>query len=343
MKIKQQGFTLIELAISLVIIGLIISVALSVSTTQLQLVRISETKKKEEAIKNSLISFIEHNNRLPCPAQGNLPTTDPNYGREVKSGAAPFCTIPNDATNTVVTGIVPWISLGITDDTATDGYYNRFTYQVVLTATTATPNYTPVAGNYTISAIQNGSSITMMLAGTVIKAVAVLVSHGANGYGAYLPSGAQLATAGAGPNELKNAGHTINFVMQDFSSATGNTFDDVIMPISVSDLLTPLITNGIIDSYNSVLNKSINVMLSAPMAGSAPYYSSTPAPGTFNITTSPSTTLDPWGNYLKSSTPLSLTCAGTGKVILNNIDPNTGTFITITKNQWLPVLMALGC
>ena len=66
----------------LVIAGLIAGGALQAWTAQLISSRIASTKTGEQTIKTALISFIERNNRLPCPAVATLLATDANYGRD---------------------------------------------------------------------------------------------------------------------------------------------------------------------------------------------------------------------------------------------------------------------
>ena len=112
----QFGFTLIEIAIVLVIGGLLLSAILGVVSAQRTNVGISATKAKEEAIKTAFISFVSRNQRLPCPAVANLVPTNPGYGVEAPNpGSCDGTTNFGGVPNTVFRGIVPWVSLGLSD------------------------------------------------------------------------------------------------------------------------------------------------------------------------------------------------------------------------------------
>ena len=69
---QQSGFTLVELAVVVFLVGLLASLGLSALNAQLASSRISDTKKKQEIIKDALISYLGRNKRLPCPATDNM-------------------------------------------------------------------------------------------------------------------------------------------------------------------------------------------------------------------------------------------------------------------------------
>lgn len=282
-KIRQNGFTLVEMAIVIVIIGLLLTTALGFATSLRQSSALSATLTREQAIKNALISFIAQNNRLPCPAPSTLPlppTPAPIPGVEDTPGNSPATACPNsNPTNSntvgvkVVTGIVPWVSLGLTDDAGTDGYYNRFTYQVVQSATynnltsqtvsgikgdisvhlttpampAATQGPAPT-GNQVNYCIPTGSTSTY----NSCAAVAIIVSHGSNGTGGYTRSG--VATpAPVGSDEQENSDFNAKFVMKDASNSATNPFDDIVLPLNANDLISPLTLNGSLQSANAVI------------------------------------------------------------------------------------------
>src|SRR5919109_828104 len=69
---SQDGFTLLELAIVLVIVGLIAVGALKAASALRENVGISETSKRLDTLVMALQTFLMKNNRLPCPADPNL-------------------------------------------------------------------------------------------------------------------------------------------------------------------------------------------------------------------------------------------------------------------------------
>ena len=146
-------------------------------------------------------------------------------------------------------------------------------------------------------------------------AVAVVLSHGKNGFGAYTPGGGQIPTASAGPDELANTDNDSKFVRKDFSDAAGNAFDDVVLALTPSDLLTPLTQNGSLKDYRATLNASFDAFRGAIVAYAVTNRSG--SPGTYQYPLPPnlaaisipaSMANDPWGtaiSYTRVTTPIS--------------------------------------
>jgi prepilin-type N-terminal cleavage/methylation domain-containing protein len=143
-KIKIQrhtGFTLVELAIVLLIIGILMSAGLSLATVKRAAAQRDATQTNQLAIKQALINFLGKNQRLPCPA------TATSAGLEVV--VLPVSTTtPCNATNSNF-GLVPYQTLGLDRSTALDGWENFITYVVspvppvattALLPTTTAPN-----------------------------------------------------------------------------------------------------------------------------------------------------------------------------------------------------------
>lgn len=90
LRYPEQGFTLIELAVVLVIIALIGGGLLNAWANQLVQQRINFTKANAETIKTALVNFISRNNRLPCPAiAGLLPSNPPTAKRPPPQAPVP--------------------------------------------------------------------------------------------------------------------------------------------------------------------------------------------------------------------------------------------------------------
>lgn len=77
---KAQGFTLIELAIVLLIFGIIITPILGIINLYEKKKRVEDTNTRIEQIYNTIATFTT---RYPCPSNRALPQGDPNYGLEV--------------------------------------------------------------------------------------------------------------------------------------------------------------------------------------------------------------------------------------------------------------------
>lgn len=247
---RSPGFTLIEMALVLTIAGLIVTSLVSLFVTQVANNQISSTRGREDAIKTALITFISRNNRLPCPAVPTLLPTDPNYGKESPT--------PGTCTGTAVggfplaIGIVPWIDLGLSNDAGQDAYNQRFTYAVSLLATNL--NRDTVAGMAGVINMYKTTPATVanQINANNLAAVAI-ISHGKNGFGAYLPSGSR-APLPTGANEQENTNADVNFVQADYSENATNPFDDIVAWLTPADLLSPLAKDGAIPSARSVTN-----------------------------------------------------------------------------------------
>src|SRR5258708_7516387 len=81
-RISQQGFTLLELSIVLLIMSVMAAGLMTVMAQNARNERIDELNKKMDAIENALIAFRRANNRLPCPADGTTLITAANFGVE---------------------------------------------------------------------------------------------------------------------------------------------------------------------------------------------------------------------------------------------------------------------
>jgi prepilin-type N-terminal cleavage/methylation domain-containing protein len=314
MNSSQKGFSLVELAIVLVIIGLLLGAALGVGNAQLQAARISSTKQKQEAVKLSLINFISRNNRLPCPAIAGLAVNAVGYGVEAANQGVCTGTVINGL---VSSGVVPWRSLGLADETADDGYYHRLTFAVTLTATNT--NQKTISGlrgsmsihTNTVTALgaapvgnQSNDCTPVGTTYNPCSAVATLVSHGNNGFGAFNKDGAQ-ATAPTGLDETENADNDNAFVIKEYSDAVANPYDDMVMAMTAADLLTPLTSHGTLKDYQAIISDDLSNYESAVIARSIATRTGSSGSYQYDLPlNAPINKIDPWGNnylYTKKS------------------------------------------
>ncbi|MBU0991964.1 MAG: LamG domain-containing protein [Proteobacteria bacterium] len=128
---SMQGFSLVEMAVVMVIIGIIISI---MATTMPSVIQTGKIKKAEAIIDNvdrSLEAYIVIKGRCPCPDTDLKPNSalDPNvdpYGFENRDDGG--TEDPSDDTCDSYSGYLPFKSIGITS--AEDNWRNRIRYAV---------------------------------------------------------------------------------------------------------------------------------------------------------------------------------------------------------------------
>jgi prepilin-type N-terminal cleavage/methylation domain-containing protein len=214
-----NGFTLVELAVVLAIFALLLSIMVIPLSTQIDQQRTAETERQLAAVQEALLGFAIANGRLPCPANGTLATGAAGAGLENKPGA----------TCGAAEGVLPWVALGVPE---LDAWGARLTYRVA-------PDFAdnPAAGAFASFLITESGNIVVTDGSTNMATglAAVVVSHGKNGLGAFLPDGTQIP--GASGNELENANDTVTFVSQ----IPGPSFDDLVVWVSPNILKSRLV------------------------------------------------------------------------------------------------------
>ncbi len=178
---RHSGFTLIELAVVLVIVGVLAGSFLSTLGGRIDTTRRAETTDDLEVIKQALYGYAMSQPfpALPCPdLRSFLDVTAPNLPNDGLADIDPAD--PTACDNNVYVGNLPWQTLGLG---FSDAWNNRYTYWV-------SPSYMNTNG-FTLAtdAIVAGTASTIQTrSGTFVNdlstnAIAVMTSHGKNGYG----------------------------------------------------------------------------------------------------------------------------------------------------------------
>lgn len=232
-----EGFTLIELAVVLVIVGLLLSGTFLALGAQSELRARSETQRTLELARDALIGFAVRYGRLPCPAAAG--SSGLEYNWDAATGA---CGIGD--------GLAPATTLGLAPIDASgallDGWGNPVRYAVTAAGSdSATGCPPPVANVYTqANALRNlgfvciKPDLRICLDRTCpdpkFDAPAVLYSLGRNG---------REAPGGVGPNEQENADGDKIFVARETTRAAqgGEEFDDIVVWLSPHVLYARLI------------------------------------------------------------------------------------------------------
>lgn len=242
---SYRGFTLVEMAMVLMIVGLLLGGLIPTLTAQMESQRISETRKQLDEIQQALIGYAIINGRLPCPANPAIATGQANAGVEAVTGTA-CSTVANNA----ATGVLPWATLGVDE---TDAWGNRYTYRVTAIFADAISTNTfgsscpgGTAATQSSFALCSSGNLSVRSAATggtnvAIDVPAVIISHGKNGAGAYTQQGTQLP-AGSNDDEQENSDGSADNYYVSHTPTSG--FDDEIVWLSTNILLHRMVTAG---------------------------------------------------------------------------------------------------
>jgi prepilin-type N-terminal cleavage/methylation domain-containing protein len=221
----SPGFSLVELTIVLVIVGLLTSGLLLGIAAQRNAAETSEARRQLDNIREALLGYAMANGRLPCPAPATVPTGDASAG----VAAPPPCD------NAAQHGVLPWVTLGLPE---TDPWGNRHTYTASSAFTAAKP--AEALASFTLSSTGNVNvKDSASSSGNIASELpAVVVSHGSQSSGAYQTTGARLP--GASGDEAENADADLTFVAHTPSAS----FDDLLIWISPSVLKAKMVAAG---------------------------------------------------------------------------------------------------
>lgn len=128
---EQAGFTLTELAMVLVIIALLFVFIMPTSTALLNTGKRELTRQRLKTIDAAFINYVTVNRRLPCPAVGTVAAgaAGTEELRYVTGDVIPAGFAIGDCKNNQVSGIVPYIAIGLTEADIIDGWDRRITYR----------------------------------------------------------------------------------------------------------------------------------------------------------------------------------------------------------------------
>ncbi|MBL8642502.1 MAG: prepilin-type N-terminal cleavage/methylation domain-containing protein [Rhodospirillaceae bacterium] len=216
----RRGFTLIEIAIVLVVIGLIVSGGLLAVSPVLQSAKITETRQKMATIESALLGYVIANGCLPCPAARNIGGTITgiaNDGSDYTTACGSDGTCLGATNN--ASGLVPWVTLGISENDATDGWGRLFSYGADSTLTNSSTDVQRTSGTFPTftSNIQMNSTGGTNLGYTAIAYV--IVSHGLDGsFGETFQAQALADKYGSAANSGQNENGD-----SDLTFVTGNT------------------------------------------------------------------------------------------------------------------------
>jgi prepilin-type N-terminal cleavage/methylation domain-containing protein len=250
---RESGFSLIELAVVLIILSVLLAIGLSALNAQITKQAYEETFARRDIIKQSMITYLRLNKRLPCPsnpAQNGLEAVD--AGGNCNAGVVAVDNF----------GIIPWRTLGLDPEVALDGWDSYFSYMVSDAAGQNWTANTGITAGTSGALIRRTTDVTAPPATLDTAGFAVaLISHGPNalgGFTAALTPGVPAVNA----EETMNAGDTADTFREDVPTPT---FDDIVLSLTADELRSQLIQDGVIEDPNketrAAVDKQVNELL----------------------------------------------------------------------------------
>jgi prepilin-type N-terminal cleavage/methylation domain-containing protein len=208
---RAKGFTLVEMAVVLVILGLLTSAFLAPLSVQRDIKDYSVVRNDLEQMKEAIYGFAVVNGHLPCPDTNN-------------DGLADACA--NINSNATSGGGVPWATLGLENS---DPWGRSYQYRV-------NNAFTDVNG-FNLDTIGTGTGIIRIcIVSTCTTTQAnnvpvVIYSLGKNG--GILPPGSA--------DEIENIDGDRDFVNRDFAQGG---YDDIVVWVSINVLMNKMVSAG---------------------------------------------------------------------------------------------------
>ncbi|HZP88337.1 MAG TPA: type II secretion system protein [Burkholderiales bacterium] len=223
---RHEGFSLIEVAIVILVMTLVLGSLLTPLNAQLERRQIDETQRALEDIREALLGFAMANGRLPRPAQSAADGTERSAN----------CTTHQDCT-----GFVPWVILGTA---RADAWGKLIRYSV-------SPGLAQTGAPIALASSGTKRIRTRDPLGAPILAdnvAAVLISHGARAWGhtidgVDIPDGSS-TNVDEDANATQYGRTTDPFyarTMSQLVSSPGGEFDDLVVWIPQPLLLSRLV------------------------------------------------------------------------------------------------------
>ncbi|MBY0280880.1 MAG: prepilin-type N-terminal cleavage/methylation domain-containing protein [Alphaproteobacteria bacterium] len=235
---KLSGFSLIEVAMVLCIIGILSGIGIPALNNFLKFQKIRKTEDHMEQIFQSLTSYVLVNKRLPCPSKPGVSASENGISES------------NCLFSETFIGLVPYRTLGIPEKTAKDSYHNWITFAVNPSLTdsaikSVNASYDSDSPNTVFCEVEKGH-IDLKVTNSEKQSVldpessndliaVLLISHGTSGGGSFKSNGDRKETTS--PDKTINADATPNFVDRRLSLAKENFFDDTVKWITRDNLM----------------------------------------------------------------------------------------------------------
>lgn len=236
----EQGFSLIELAVLLIIAGLLVAGVMHYLRVKTAQQKIHATSSAVFSITDGLSRFLSENGFYPCPARRDAGQGGANYGIAgncadtsvpVGSCANGYCVVasPSVPGARIRVGVIPGRTLNLGMEDILDAQNNQFTYAV--TETQATPAYAEGNGAIRLLNAQRvvGPGNVVSYTPFIENVDIVFFSHGDDQAGAFNAAGNSTGIACTGARtDVENCDGDGTFTSQYYamSPAATGPYDD---------------------------------------------------------------------------------------------------------------------
>lgn len=253
MNSRAHGFTLIEMAVAVLVLVLLLGSIVVPLTTQVEQRKVSDTRRLLEEARDALTGFAAANGRLPCPASA------------ASNGAESFAaggSASNGNCSNFFDGFLPAVALGFTPTDsqgyAVDGWgiiQNRIRYAVSNQTVNSVTNPLTRTGGMSSAGMTNLAAAQFLyvcnsgIGVTAGSNCGTAVTLASNALAVIYSVGPNAATGGTSAHEAENPnpnGGSADriFVSRDWSGVAGSEFDDIVTWIGTSPLFNRLIAAG---------------------------------------------------------------------------------------------------
>jgi prepilin-type N-terminal cleavage/methylation domain-containing protein len=228
---KIKGFTLLEIAVVLLIIGLVAGGLLGPLTSQINQRKVDDTQRLLEQSSSALLGYASAKGYLPCPAVLVI------NGEEGPRNSSGICSN--------LQGFLPWVTLGTAKS---DSWGRLFRYSVasVFANSINKPTLSLSLSPTNTFTIRSASTPSINNLATLVPIV--ILSHGANGNGATLENGMALGNPSKSnideQTNFANSNIFISRVATEKTTAPGGEFDDIVIWIPTSILFNRMVAAG---------------------------------------------------------------------------------------------------
>jgi prepilin-type N-terminal cleavage/methylation domain-containing protein len=232
---SSRGFTLVELAIVLLIVGLLLGSLVSPLSAQLDQRNYNETQQQINEIREALIGFAVTNGRLPRPATSVTDGTE----NPVLCASDAACTF-----------FIPWTTLGVKK---TDAWNKMLRYSVTPAYAAAVPFTMNTAGSKKVQTRDSAGALSYLIGSAAACAPppatpcapAVIYSAGKSNWG-FSEDGTALPDGSAtnADEDINAAATTIFFSRNQSTVPIGGEFDDIVVWVPPYVLMNRMVTAG---------------------------------------------------------------------------------------------------